>query len=446
MNISKYNQKDTVLVISGWPETSGRAQNNYGIAWYTKETIEPVAKKYGQRFVVLSETNHDNTPKTFANGKILVLRVFDQKHPTLFPRILRFMAMFNRIDRVFVHSEFCTNGGIKNFILLIPFLTLIKLFGKRITYFAHNVVTDLSGIAPHLNLDKQTFSFIILNACIRYYYFLLGLLTDRIVVMDEEMKRRLVAYIPENKIISVPFWIKDTGRIISKFKARRKLGISNDKFVLLYFGFITWYKGADWLIDQVRSSAFRKKHKNIELIMAGGEAWSLKDQLYYQQYYKSQIAKARESKNIRITGFVKDEDIRTYFSAADAVIFPYRGLIGSSGAVTYALANRKPILISNRMKNALNNIDYQTALAESGLTPKDMVFTHTGDSFDSAVSRLQNIPFLSQLAHCSQLIKDRRSFEMQLPVYYQLLFCDTGQSAVRLIKEIIHARFNLAQT
>ena len=285
-----------------------------------------------------------------------------------------------------------------------------------------------------------------LNACIRYYYFLLGLLTDRIVVMDEEMKRRLVQFIPEHKVVSVPFWIKNTHTSITKKSARRKLGVSNDKFVLLYFGFITWYKGADWLIDQVRLSAFRKKHKNIELIMAGGEAWSLKDQLYYQQYYKSQMAKAGETKHIRITGFVKDEDIRTYFSAADAVIFPYRGLIGSSGAVTYALANRKPILISNKMKNALNNTDYQTALAESGLTAKDMVFTHVGNSFNTAVSRLQNTSFLSQLTHCSQAIRDRRNFETQLPVYYQTLFCDTAQSAVRLIKEILHARFNLAQT
>jgi glycosyltransferase involved in cell wall biosynthesis len=445
MNINKYNQKDTVLVISGWPETSGRAQNNYGIAWYTKETIEPVAKKYGQRFVVLSETNHDNIPKTFANDKILVLRVFDQKHPTLFPRILQYMALFNKIDRVFVHSEFCTNGGIKNFVLLIPFLALIKLFGKKITYFAHNVVTDLSGIAPHLNLDKQTISFMILNSCIRYYYWLLGLLANRIVVMDDEMKHRLITYMPKDKIVSVPFWIKDSGKTVSKITARKKLGIKKDKFVLLYFGFITWYKGADWLIDQVKSAVFGKKYKNIELILAGGEAWSLKDKLYYRNYYQSQLSKTKGCRNVKITGFVNDGDINTYFAAADVAVFPYRGLIGSSGAITYAVANRKPFILSSKMKNALNNPDYRAALSESGLSADEMVFSPKAGSFEATITGLKDKGRLAKMAKMSTIIKARRSFETQLPIYYKLLFCETADYAVRLNEVPVHANPNLAQ-
>jgi hypothetical protein len=125
MNFKKFNNKETILVISGWPEVTGRKQNSYGIAWYTKETIEPIAKRYGQKFVVLCETNHNNKPRITADGKILVLRIFDQKHKSLYPRILRYLAMFSKVKRVMVHSEFCTNGGIKNFVLLIPFLLLI---------------------------------------------------------------------------------------------------------------------------------------------------------------------------------------------------------------------------------------------------------------------------------------------------------------------------------
>lgn len=445
MNIQKFNQKDTVLVISGWPEDSGQAQNNYGIAWYTKETTMPIAKKYGQKFVILSETNHDNRPKTFANGKILVLRIFDQKHPSLFPRILKWLTVFNKIDRVFVHSEFCTNGGIKNFVLLIPFLALIKLFGKKITYFAHNVVTDLTGIAPHLNLNKQSLFFMLLNTGIRYYYRLLGFITNKIVVMDDEMKRRLTQYMPENKIISTPFWIKDSGKSISKQSARRKLGISRDKFVLLYFGFITWYKGADWLIDQVKRATFRKKNKNVELILAGGEAWSLKDKLYYQKYYQSQLDKTKGCRNIRITGFVNDSDINSYFAAADVAVFPYRGLIGSSGAITYAIANRKPFLVSAKMKQALYNPDYQAALAETGLNAEDIVFSQKPGSFETVIAGLKDKSKLAKLANMSESIKNHRRFETQLSNYYQLLFCDTAPSAVSLIKELFNARFNLAK-
>jgi len=69
MNIQKFNHPDTVLVISGWPESSKHGQNNYGIAWYTKETVEPIANRYGQKFVILAETNHDNRPKTLLAAK-----------------------------------------------------------------------------------------------------------------------------------------------------------------------------------------------------------------------------------------------------------------------------------------------------------------------------------------------------------------------------------------
>ena len=446
MNVKRFNHPNTVLVISGWPESSKHGQNNYGIAWYTKETVEPVANRYGQKFVILAETNHDNRPKVFAHGKILVLRIFDQKHPSLFPRILSWLLTFNNIKRVHVHSEFCTNGGIKNFILLIPFLALIKLFGKHITYFAHNVITDLTDIAPHLNLDKQTLTFMILNWSIRYYYYFLRILTNRIVVMDDEMKRRLIQYMPEDKIVSVPFWIKSITKKMGKQKARKQLKIAKNKFVLLYFGFITWYKGADWLIDQVKHITSKKKYRNIELILAGGEAWSMKDKTYYQQYYQAQLAKARVNKHIRITGFVPDEDITTYFSASDAVLFPYRGFIGSSGAITHALANGKPFLISSKMKSVLNNIDYQVALQHVDLSEKDVVFTHTTQSFEESVAQLRKSRYMKKLSMFANAIKTNRNFETQLPQYYQLLFCDIAYSALPLRRLSIHAPTQLVQT
>jgi len=446
MNIHSFNHPDTVLVISGWPESSKHAQNNYGIAWYTKETVEPIAEKYGQKFVVLAETNHDNRPKVAAHGKILVLRVFDQKHPSLFPRILSWLFAFNKINRVFVHSEFCTNGGIKNFMLLIPFLALIKLSGKQITYFSHNVITDLTDIAPHLNLDKQTVGFMILNWGIKFYYYFLRIFADRIVVMDDEMKRRLLQYMPEKKIVSVPFWIKPVTKKISKDKARKQLRIAKNKFMLLYFGFITWYKGADWIISQVNALTAKKKYKNIELVLAGGEAWSMKDKAYYQRYYQAQLAKTNRNPHIKITGFVPDEDIATYFAASDIAVFPYRGLIGSSGAITHALANNKPFVISQKMKSALQNPDYQTALLQAGLTEKDVTFAHTDASFAETITRIQKKSMLSKLSRYAQHIRNKRTFETQLPIYYQALFCDTIKKKANVFARSFHATRQLAQT
>lgn len=440
MNFKEFNNKDTVLVISGWPETSGSKQNNYGIAWYTKETIEPIAKAYNQRFIVLCETNHNNRPKLVSGGKILILRVFDQKHKSLYPKILKWLTTFRKVNRVFVHSEFCTNGGIKNFVLLIPFLLLIRLTGKKITYFAHNVITDLTVIAPHLNYDTNSLKFKILNRGLSYYYKMLGLLCTRIVVMDDEMKTRLLRYMPSEKVISIPFWIKEEPKI-KKASARKRLGIPANKFILLYFGFVTWYKGADWLIKKIKNSDFSKRHPNTQLIIAGGEAYSLKDEAHYQKYYNEQKNEAKNSNNITLTGFVDESDVPLYFSAADVAIFPYRGLIGSSGAMSQAIANGKPFVMSNKMRGGLNNSTYQNALANAGLKEKEIVFSHDKDSFEKIIDSLFNNNKLKKLSKVSEEIKDRRSFSLQLPIYWELIFCDIEDPLVRLDNAFIHGAY-----
>jgi len=440
MNVQdKFNQKDTILVVSDYPEKSKRGEKNYGIAWYTKETIEPIADRYNRKFIVLAEKDGDNSPKLLCGGKILLLRVFDPKRRSLFPVILKWLWTFDQIDSVYIHSEFCANGGIKNFVLLLPFLLLIKLSGREITYFAHNVVTDLTGIAPHLNLNKKALSFRILNSGIKFYYAFLGILCNQIVVMDEEMKRRLSLFVWESKITSLPFWIKDDETRLTKSEARKKLGIAQNKFVLLYFGFVTWYKGADWLIDQVTDKKFAKKFPKLQLILAGGEAYSLKDKEYYQKYYQEQLAKVRTSKNARITDFVPDKDIALYFSAADAVVFPYRGLIGSSGALAYALTYRKPFLLSFGMKSAMQNEEYLEALKITGLSSRDLTFGLSQKSFINALTRLTDKEKLRKLEEVAELISQKRSFAVLMPKYYQAVFCGTSQKAVNLKRKAAYA-------
>lgn len=447
MNIQeKFNQKDSILVISDYPEMSKHGEKNYGIAWYTKETIEPITKKYNRKFIVLAEKDVDNSPKLLCNNKILLLRVFNPKHHSLFPVILKWLLVFNKVKKIYIHSEFCTNGGIKNFVLLLPFLLLIKLFGRGITYFAHNVVIDLTGIAPHLNLDKKSLSFRVLNFGIKLYYICLGILCNRIVVMDGEMKRRLSLFVRKNKITLMPFWIKENKTNLSRDEARKSLGIPKNKLVLLYFGFITWYKGADWLIDQVTGKEFRKKFSKVQLILAGGEAYSLKDKKYYQDYYKRQLSKAKTSNNVRITGFVPEKEIPLFFTAADAVIFPYRGLIGSSGALTHALTFRKPFLLSSKMNFVLQNEEYINALKISKLSQRDLTFKLSKKSFLGAVERLNSKRNLEELQNVTKIVVQERSFSALLPRYYESLFCATSQKAVNLKRKATYAYSQLAES
>jgi glycosyltransferase involved in cell wall biosynthesis len=439
--IKRFNKPQTHLIISGYPEKDGSG-NSYGISWYTKETIEPLARKQNARFVVLAETNHNNDPKIYQNGKILVLRVFDQRHPSFFPRILTWLFRFNTIKKVYVHSEFAANGGIINSVLLIPFLFLIKITRRHITFFAHNVVETFDVIGPHLNLRRNSWNIRFFNLMLSIYNRALSFLVDRFVVLDTALLDRAKNFISQKKLVMQPIFVKKPKNKISKLRARKKLNINNDEFVLLYFGFITWYKGADWLIQKIQRINKSKNHKKIRLILAGGEAYSLREKEYYQKYYQKLLKKVKGDQNITITGFVSERKVGTYFSAADIVVYPYRGLIGASGALTYALSYGKPFLLSNKMSELLNAVDIQRVMGKNDLSKNDLLFSHQGKSFEKMLKKVQNTSIQNKLKSFSHRLACARSMEKQISSYYEKIFLAKGVFSFQEIVQNMYETFS----
>lgn len=421
--IKEFNKKDTIIVISDYPEHGKKGEKNYGIAWYTKTLIVPMSKKYNARFVVLAEKiQGDNRPKVYENGKILVLRIFDQKRPSLFPIILRWLFKFNKVKYVQVHSEFHANGGIKNFMLLLPFIGIIKITGKHITYFSHNVVTELNSIAKHLGLKKGSLKIRIYTAGLKTLYRCLGLIVDKFVVMDEVIYDRLSLFVNPKKIVLNRFWLDKASSTESVADSRKKIGVSKDDFVLLCFGFVSYYKGADWIIKTVRKLRQEKDFKNIRLIVAGGEAYSLKHEAYYQKFYQNLMRVASKDNGIKITGFVAEEDIPTYFQASDLAIFPYRGLIGGSGCFSHAITYGKPFIISNKMSKMLMNSDIKMLMEKLDINAKDVTFPFNAKAFGKKLKRAQDDGFRASLAKFSLQLGEERNSENLIPKAYDSIF------------------------
>lgn len=449
--LNKFNKPDTFLVVSGWPLNKNRVYD--GMAWYTKRTVEAVVKRKKHRFVVLVEKNSTLVPPSeeyirtprrsdFASYKplenrVLVLPVFDKKNPSLFPVILTWLLRFNKIKKVFVHSEFHISGGIKNFVLLLPFLLLIKLTGRNLTFFAHNMIENFDNLCPHFNLKKGSLKLKLFNLGLKFYYQALGLIVDKIVVLDEAIEKRIKKYVNPKKVVLTPIWTENKLKIKSeKLKIRKKLGIKPQEKLILYFGFVTWYKGADWIINRIKN--LQPRTKNIKLILAGGEAYSLKDKPYYQKYYQSLVKKTKNSKNITITGFVPEQDISLYFKAADLVVFPYRGLIGASGALTHALSFKKPFILSCKMKSIFENKDFQVCLKQAGLKPKDIIFSLKSKSFEKLLVKLENKKFLVKLKKLSRLLAQKRNLDNQFEGYYNSVY--KSQDYQKQIRTVLNVR------
>ncbi|MFH2085198.1 MAG: glycosyltransferase [bacterium] len=347
--IKQFNTPDTALVVSAWPVT-GKNAVNHGIAWYTQMTVSEIVKKTGKRFVILAEKNHDNKPQLLANGKILVLRIFDNRRKSLYPVILQYLQQFSQIKKVYVHSEFGVNGGMLHFALILPFLAMIRAMGKQVYYYSHNVVTDVAMLAGHLNIPIWQSG--VLNMFVRIYYKLLELLCEKIIVLDPILGEKLANFVNDSKVVRLNMPVEQKKQL-NKQTARKIRGLPQNKTIITYFGFVSWYKGADWLIKHFDNL----QDKNMMLVIAGGPSYSLAEKKHYKDYYQGLLKIAEANPQIKITGFVPEETIGQYMASANLVVLPYRGFMGSSGSLSQALSYSKPFMVSNKMQEILQDVD-----------------------------------------------------------------------------------------
>ena len=100
-------------------------------------------------------------------------------------------------------------------------------------------------------------------------------------MFDKILKVRLKALFKtsEKKITIIPHGVEKFEEKITRKKQGKFLGKENE-FVILYFGFIAWYKGTDLLLDIYKPQ--RKK-----LIIAGGANPNHFDKNHYLKYLKS---------------------------------------------------------------------------------------------------------------------------------------------------------------
>ena len=125
---------------------------------------------------------------------------------------------------------------------------------------------------------------------------------------------------------------------LTKLEAREKLGLSADKKILLFFGFVREYKGLKYVIQAIPRVVSR--HKDVELLIAGdfGE-----DQAAYMQL----IQETGVSDHICVQkGYMPDSEVENYFFASDLVVLPYISAT-QSGVIQMAFGFERPVISTN---------------------------------------------------------------------------------------------------
>jgi beta-1,4-mannosyltransferase len=221
------------------------------------------------------------------------------------------------------HPFLLANSRVKTILKSSSFigeLVILKLFGIKIVWTVHNIVSH-EGEFSSLEL---------------FFSKILAKLCNKIIVHCQSAKKEVMnIYGARESLIVVMAhgnYIQSYENGIDKEQARKQLHYSAEDIIFLYFGLIEPYKGVPELIE-----AFKKLNSlQAKLLIAG-------------QPLNNEIAEEiRErcsgNKNIKLVlKFIPDNDIQIYMNAADFIVLPYKDIL-TSGSVILAMSFGKPVI------------------------------------------------------------------------------------------------------
>ncbi len=185
------------------------------------------------------------------------------------------------------------------------------------------VICQIDNVEPHEHhLTDRLFN--------KYY---LGAVSG-FVYMSEQVGQELRRYTAAPALFSPHPMFENFGQRIDRTEACRHLRIDANENYLLFFGLIRAYKGLDILLD-----AWSKvRHDGLRLIVAG--------EFYDDREKYEQALEALGGSVILHDRFILDEEVRYYFSVADAVVLPYRSAT-QSGVTQIAYNFCTPMIVTD---------------------------------------------------------------------------------------------------
>ena len=404
---------DELVVITSFPEKGlvhGKAV--VGIASYAKNTLLSL-KSYKKNIKIFVLAEKLNGKEEYEDDNLEVKRVWKRNSFSIFPALLK-QILSLKSKNILVEFEIAMFGDLLFLIPLPLFLLLLALTRKKITIVLHQVISDITELSGHINIKSRT-KLLFLNLMIGIFYRTIISLSSKVIVFDEILKKKLEKLGKADKIIVIEHGVEKFNVKITKDEAKRKLNLSKNEAVILYFGFLAWYKGTDFLVNNYR------KNKGIKLIIAGGPNPNHINKAYYQSYV-DKIQLDCLKKGILLTGFVQEEDIPTYFSACDAVILPYRTLMSASGPLSIAFSFAKPIFVSEKLSGIFETKDLSEALQKRNILKESLMFDSYAD-LEAKIEKLRDDKaFAQELREVSAEIAKKRDWNIIGKKYYEEIF------------------------
>lgn len=412
----KHNSASSLLVISGYPKRRETYSKGVcAVSSFAKNTLINLQKENLDRKIVVL-TMETGKKETYEEDGMLIIRCFKRNSPLSYLSLLSNILNFNKAKDVLVEFEFASFGDTFTTGLLLLLIWALFFFGKNITLVMHQVLENIKELSGHIGISKANRKMAILNLSLRFFYKFLTLPAKKIIVLEEEFKDRLAKITNSSKITVIPHGVDTNIKSVDRALEREKLGIKKDEFVILYFGYLTWYKGVDFLIKALKDITTINNRK-IKLVIAGGESFTQKEKSHYKIFINMVKRLLNTNTNIIQTGFVDEVNITAVFESSDLVVLPYRTFMSSSGPLSLAISHKKPFILSRNLEGLLNSFDVKKAMLEVNLDKNAVLFDLNKKSLTKAIESALNNKTRQKMINFSRILNEARSFENIAKIY-----------------------------
>lgn len=349
-------------MVSPYPPPGTKHVYGSGVASYTKNLVVALRNIKPNIEIHIIADRREDLPRLYVDNNIIIHRVYTRNPLYVF----QIFKELNRIKPNIVHiqHEYFLYGGV----IAAAFFPLLVVLSKLVS---KKVIVTIHGVVPLKLLDDDEFRrengihgpVSILKIGLLLITKLITIFSTKIIVHELFLKEYLARdyKVEPSKIVVIPHGVEDP-KSLPKDEAKKKLGLEG-KTVLLYFGYLTGYKGIKELLSAYKDIA--KNIPNTVLIVAGGPHPRLAREKWYIDWLLGITKRALDIQQvignngkIIFTGYVPEEKIPLYFSAADIIVLPYKGRIAASGPEALAIAFEKCYILFPILDDKINNIIY----------------------------------------------------------------------------------------
>jgi glycosyltransferase involved in cell wall biosynthesis len=335
-----------IAVVTSFPD---HGASKSGIAYFAKTVLDPLVGS-SDEFIVLADAADAaplGTTEQYAPN-VTIRRCWRFGYFAPF-QILK-EALRHRVDALHLEYDVYLYGGVVAALILPFVLKLIRLATKaKIVTTLHGVVSqrvvtremlrENGFVLPYSRIGKAGFYTI---------YTLFNWASDRIIVLEIKLGEILETEygVRREKLFVCPHPLMYDSPRPSMAEARRRCAIGDGR-VALFFGYASYYKGLDVLLDAVELA--RRSIGPIDLRLVASRHPRLRGNPRYEEFYDAFKARAAEI-GAHLYDFVPEELLSDLLAAADVVVLPYTAAYGASGALNAVFAARRPVLVSSYVR------------------------------------------------------------------------------------------------